>query len=94
MYFFTAITVPSGLRSINDNTKLKVNLLNYRYEYISVYWVNYNGAPQKYIDSLAPTYRDVLTTYGTHPWILANAADDDMIAYFVPYTSDLTITVQ
>lgn len=65
--------------------------MNDQHETISLNWVDYDGVPVKYT-VLQADYRDTLYTYGTHPWIITNAANDT-IAYFVPMTSDLSITV-
>lgn len=91
-YIFSAITVPSGLKSESSNTALTITLLNQQNKAVYVYWVNYSGTAQYFI-YVEPGSIYYLYTYGTHPWIIADA-NDVSIAYFVPYTADLTITIE
>ena len=89
--FFAAIVVPPGLKSESSNTALTITLLNERNEAVYVYWVNYSGTAQYFV-RLNSGDKYYLYTYGTQPWIIADA-NDDSITYFVPYTADLTITI-
>lgn len=91
LFSLAAVTVPSGLNSTNSDTKLKIFVNNNRDEAILLYWVDYGGAAVKIL-GVSPNSYGTLSGFGTQPWIIANAVDD-IIAYFVPYTSDLVITV-
>ena len=80
------------MKSESSNTALTITLLNQQNKAVYVYWVNYSGTAQ-YFARVEPGSTYYLYTYGTHPWIIADA-NDVSIAYFVPYTADLTITIE
>ena len=92
MLLYIVVSVPSGLQSNGGGTQLKLTIYNNRAEAVTLYWVNYTGAAVKY-HTLQPNQGYIQRTYGSHPWIVADA-QDNVIAAFTPYTSDLKITIE
>ena len=92
MYNIIGISVPFGLQSRSSSTKLTTTIYNNRDEVITLYWVNYSGAAVNY-GTIQTNRGLILSTYGTHPWLVADAYEN-AIAAFIPYTSDLKITVE
>ena len=72
--------------------QLKFTIYNNRAEAITLYWVNYSGAAVNY-GTLQPYRGRIQRTYGSHQWLVADA-EDNVIATFIPYTSDLKITIE
>ena len=89
---FAGISVPNGLRSITDSTKLLLTITNNRAQAVKVFWVDYSGNAKLY-STLQPNDYYRLNTYGTHPWFVTDTYDT-VITYFVPYTSNMEVTIE
>ena len=80
-----AVAVPYGeaFKSTSFSPKINLKITNQGNEDLALYWVNYQGAPVSY-GTAQPGKVLSFTTYGTHPWLIANPRDE-IVGIFVPY---------
>ena len=92
MTLFILVSVPFSAKSVSYSTPLKVTFSNKRSTPIKMYWVNYSQKPV-YYHALAPNTQYTQSTYGTHPWIVADG-NDAALFFFIPYLTDVQVTIQ
>ena len=82
-----AVAVPYSptLKSVSASPKITMRVLNHGNEELALYWVDYSGATRPY-GKVGAGNTWTVTTYGTHPWLIANPRDE-IVGIFVPYTA-------
>ena len=82
-----AVAVPysPALKSTSASPKINLKVINNGNEDLTMYWVNYQGSTVSYGKAQTGKTWSV-TTYGTHPWLIANPRDE-IVGIFVPYSA-------
>ncbi|HZS52909.1 MAG TPA: hypothetical protein VFA65_00795 [Bryobacteraceae bacterium] len=73
----------AGSRSIEGLTKTSFTITNRTKRTLAIYWLNYQGHRQKYLE-IAPNEKQEISTFLTHPWLVTDSTGKCMGIVYAP----------
>ena len=92
VFFFTALSVPFGIKSTGWKLKIKICFHNQRSDSINIYWINYQGFLVRY-NTLHPNNGYCQLTYGTHPWYISTVSGAPL-EIVIPGQANMDISIK
>jgi type II secretory pathway pseudopilin PulG len=88
----TSCSIEGTLRSVSTSPASTIEFLNKTANTIKIYWIDYSGARQYYVD-LPPNQSATEQSYDTHPWVVTDAGGNCLDVFVAGKTASLA-TVQ